>query len=209
MKPYETFTDRKLRWAGLLENPVISNFQRNCLDFGRVQGLYRALRPYSYSSVLDVGCGLGESSRVDKGVYCGLDNSLRRIGFATRKYQKHSFLIGDALHLPVKSNAFDLVMLIDTSHHLSDEGFLDVLGEMKRVSRRYVVVSDPVVTRGQSKLSSFFYSLDRGACFRTSEQMDGVFARLKDVRLLNIVRFNTFPGLYSRALFVLEKNPSR
>ena len=198
-------TDRKLRWGGILENPLVSAIQRNCLDYGRVSGLEKALKACEYKSVLDVGCGLGECSMLSKGFYCGLDNSLRRVDFAVRKYKQSHFFVADALRLPVEESSFDLVMLIDTSHHLSDQGFYQVLLELKRVSKKYIVVSDPVVTPDQSRLSAFFYRLDRGACFREPEEMKKNFARVQGLRLKEAVSFKTFPGLYVHAAFILEK----
>ena len=205
MSTYLTPVDRKLRCGGILENPIVSNFQRNCLDYGRVAGLKKALQPYDYKSVLDVGCGLGECSAVSKGLYYGLDNSFRRANFAAQTYVKSCFFVGDALRLPVQNDSFDLVMLIDTSHHLSDQALGQVLLELKRASRKYIVISDPVVTADQSRLSAFFYRLDRGACFRKSEEMKAIFAKVDGLQLKEVVSFKTFPGFYIHTAFILQK----
>jgi hypothetical protein len=95
-------------------------------------------------------------------------------------------------------------MLIDTSHHLTDAQFQTSLLELKRISRRYIVVSDPVLYKGQSALSQFFYKLDRGACFRTEEQSKAVFAATSGVRFSRTFSCRTFPGLYIHQAFVLE-----
>ncbi|MCK5580966.1 MAG: class I SAM-dependent methyltransferase [Candidatus Omnitrophica bacterium] len=197
--------DHKFRFRGLLENPIVSNVQRAILDAGRVQGLRRALKPYDYASVLDVGCGLGEGSAVSKGFYCGLDNSVRRIQYAAHNYSKHFFLVGDALKLPFAQQSFDVAMLVDTAHHLDDQQFRDVLLELKKVSRKYVVVSDPVFFENQGKISTFFYRLDRGACFRTVEQMRKIFATIEGLELVKTESYQTFPGLYCHTTFILER----
>jgi SAM-dependent methyltransferase len=77
--------DRKMRFGGLLENPYVSMIQRNILDYGRWQGLAKTLRPLELNTVLDIGCGLGENSKVNPKGYIGVDNSAPRISFA----QKH------------------------------------------------------------------------------------------------------------------------
>ncbi len=203
-KANEPLADRKMRFGGILENPIISRIQRAILDGGRVGGLKSGLRSLEYSDVLDVGCGLGECSAVNKGSYVGIDNSFPRIAYAARQYPRHTFFVGDAVQVPFTDKSFDLALLIDTSHHLTDEQFKTVLAELKRVSRRYIVVSDPVIYQGQGALSKFFYKLDRGACFRTPEQSRAVFSAAAGLQYRTTFLCRTFPGLYLHQAFVLE-----
>ena len=121
-----------------------------------------------------------------------------------KKHKHCFFFVGDALRLPVFNHSFDLAMLIDTSHHLSDDAFCQVLLELRRVSKKYIVVSDPIVFDKQSFLSSFFYRLDRGGRFRTMEEMKNIFKRINHLRLIEVSSFKTFPGLYLHTTFVLQ-----
>src|SRR5689334_15677736 len=100
---YETAVDRKSRWGGILEHPRISTFQRNCLDGWRVEGLVKALKPYDYKSLLDVGCGGGEDQSAKKGFYCGVDNSFIRVKVASSEYPDNHFINSDARCLPFKN----------------------------------------------------------------------------------------------------------
>ena len=208
-KDYTTPSDRKMRWGGLLENPVISKVQRSCLDGGRVAGLSRTLKSYPYTSLLDVGCGWGECSTLNKGIYFGLDNSFRKVQFAAHRYQGHIFLVGNATQLPFRSGSFDVAMLIDTSHHLSDQEVLQVLLELKRVSRKYIIISDPIVADNQSRLSCFFYKLDRGGCYRNAGQMKAILDSDKGLVIRDTVFYRTFPGLYLHAAFILGVRQGR
>ncbi len=196
--------DHKMRFGGILENPLVSKIQRAILDGGRVKGLKAGLSSLEYSHVLDVGCGLGDCSAISKGSYIGIDNSFPRIFYAANRYPMHRFFVSDAREIAFADKSFDLALLIDTSHHLTDEQFKAVLVELKRVSRRYVVVSDPVVYQGQNILSKFFYKLDRGACFRTQEQSKMVFAETPGLQYKATFSYRTFPGLYVHQAFVLE-----
>lgn len=196
--------DHKMRFGGILENPLISKIQRAILDGGRVRGLKNGLKPLEYDQVLDIGCGLGECSAVNKGRYIGIDNSFPRIAYAAKHYPKHIFFVGDAISIPVLDKAFDLALLIDTSHHLTDDQFKTVLLGLQRISRRYIVVSDPVIYPGQNFLSKFFYKLDRGACFRTEQQSKAVFDAVPGLQYRSTFSYRTFPGLYIHQAFVLE-----
>lgn len=62
----------------------------------------------SIAAVLDVGCGDGEYRFLFPGcVYTGIDITDCR--FAEKTCERHHFLIGDAVHLPVRSNSQDMV----------------------------------------------------------------------------------------------------
>lgn len=198
--------DRKMRFGGVLENPTVSKVQRLVLDGGRVRGLREGLKQLEYRTVLDIGCGLGECCRVTRpgGRYVGVDNSFPRIAYARARYPEHRFLVGDALAVPFADRSFDVVMLIDTSHHLTDEQFRRALSELKRLSRRYIVVSDPLVYEGQNAVSKFFYRLDRGACFRREEESLSVFSSVPGLTCTASFSCRTFPGLYVHKAFILE-----
>ena len=200
----ETFvSDQKQRWAGLLEVPLISKVQRLVLDGGRVHNLRSLLEDYPCKTVLEVGCGLGENCRAVEGDYCGIDNSFPRVQFAQQWYPNAHFILGDARFLPFGDKSFDMVMLIDTSHHLDDTQLAATIAEIKRVSRKYIVISDPVLSIRQSKTSAFFYRLDRGRCFRYLDEMKAIFDDTQGVVLQKTHSFRTFPGLYLHAAFVL------
>ena len=76
--------------------------------------------------------------------------------------------------------------------------------ELRRVSRRYIVISDPILYEGQGFLSRWFYQMDRGGCFRTSRQMEGIFQAIGGLSVVHTATFRTFPGLYLHKCFVLQ-----
>lgn len=202
----EKSADRKFRWAGLLEHPVISKIQRDLLDSGRGRAVAGILKELPFKDLLDVGCGLGETARLCPAPYYGLDNSFSRVHYAKRHYCKTVFIAGDALRLPFKDGRFDMVMMTDTAHHLTEEEFQACFREMCRVSRKWVMVSDPVLTPGQGRLSSFFYSLDRGACFRAAGDIEELALQAASgIRLARRSSHRSFPGLYFRTVLVFEK----
>lgn len=202
-KSYSTKADLKDRWGGLLEHPFISRIQRTCLDGLRVEKLSNILRPFDFENVLDVCCGVGEYSSLKKCPYVGIDNSLFHIAYAQKKYKVPTFIDGDAKQLPFQDNTFSAVMLACASHHFSDRDFREVLSEMKRVSRKYLIVDDAVRTVTQSPASKFFYKLDRGTNFRTMPEMEQILQGLGGWKIALKQTYTSFPGIYLHAVFVL------
>ena len=196
--------DLKYRFGGILENPYLSKIQRHCLDGYKVRDLKKILKPFSFERLLEVGCGLGEYSYIRKGRYVGLDNSLPRVQFAGAQYKNSFFVQADALKLPFPNKSFDAVLLANTAHHLSDEELSAGLEEIRRVSRKYIIVDDCVRFDHQNFLSRFFYNLDRGTMFRTKEKFREFFAKKTWARLVLENTHRTFPRLYVHAVFVLE-----
>ena len=93
------------------------------------------------SQILDLGCGLGDTSLMlsnfFEGTYVtGLDQDEALIEAATAANELHSnmkFLTGDALELPFEDNSFDFVFCRYLLHHIP--GAFAVLEEMKRVCK--------------------------------------------------------------------------
>ena len=186
-------SEDKDRFYGLLENPRISLLQRLLLDGGRCCGLKYYLQKYDFKNVIDIGCGTGENSTIFNNRYTGIDDSIKRIEFAQRKYPKQKFINLDARYLEYPDNSFDAGLIIDTSHHLNDKNFIEILSKLKNICSEYIVVSDPILFDEQTKLSKIFYNLDRGKNFRNEKSIVNIFDQIDGFKLLNIYNYFTFP----------------
>lgn len=101
------------------------------------------------ATLLDVGTGTGDiparlrriaaARKIDLKVF-GLDDRLELVK-ATREFPVMGVL-GDALHLPFASKAFDYVIASQVLHHFTFEDATEFVREMNRVARRRVVVAD-------------------------------------------------------------------
>ncbi|MBN1761695.1 MAG: methyltransferase domain-containing protein [Methanomicrobia archaeon] len=109
----------------------------------RVETYYReaiSLIPADVESVLDAGCGEGTFLSLLHHGYrlVGLDASITAL-----RYAKAAMVWGSLDNLPLKSNSFDLVTTLETLEHLKQDTFFDALAELKRVARKYIIVSVP------------------------------------------------------------------
>lgn len=117
-------------------HPVVESFARPKAEIIRKLLLDQGI---IIPKVLDVGCGDGYFSWIFKGWgdVVGVDFSKAML----LKNRLSNKLKADALSLPFKDSSFDLVFCSNLLHHV--ESPLEVVREMKRVSRRFVAVSEP------------------------------------------------------------------
>lgn len=105
-------------------------------------------------SLLDVGAGSGELLREaarwargggKRARLAGVElneRSARSIGEESGEFDEIVAFRADALRLPFAEGAFDYVMCSLFTHHFRDEGVMEVLRELARVSRRRIFVID-------------------------------------------------------------------
>ena len=101
-------------------------------------------------SILDVGCGNGcelfkliEFYNASKGI--GVEPSDEAIRLLRQKYSadnRISFVSASAHSLPFESDSFDLVTAWSVLHWVGRNEYLQALGELVRVTSRYLVVMD-------------------------------------------------------------------
>lgn len=97
-------------------------------------------------SILDVGCAVGNFCSVveelnPKVSYVGIDTSEGMIREARRRRPQVDFRLGDGRGLPFGDASFDLVF--GTGVLLHNPDYFEMIAEMFRVSRRFVVIDLP------------------------------------------------------------------
>jgi ubiquinone/menaquinone biosynthesis C-methylase UbiE len=131
-------------------------FQRNYLGKNLRE---RELNPYLESifqaypirihggAILEVGCGpasnlyrLCRQLKAQRGV--GTEPSREVVALLRQTFPELEFVASDSLTLPFDSATFDLVIVRSVLHWVDRDFILQTIGEILRVSRRYVVISD-------------------------------------------------------------------
>lgn len=97
-------------------------------------------------TLLDVGCGEGYVlSHLRKSwpslAVGGIDGDREALGLAREACPDALLLRGDATQLPFQGDSFDMLICLEVLEHLRDPW--KALGELARVSRRYVLLSVP------------------------------------------------------------------
>ena len=103
------------------------------------------LQPLGAQSVLDAGCGEGETEerlqdilpeKVD-----GFDINPDCVEFTKERHPRWGFSVQDIFNLPYEDSSYDAVICLEVLEHLENPG--DALVELLRVSRSDVIVSVP------------------------------------------------------------------
>lgn len=101
---------------------------------------------YKIQSILDVGAGTGRVAQFLKTKYPELKiisvepvKALREVGHE-KGLTRNELMDGDATHLDFENESFDLVCAFGVFHHLGKPKI--ALSEMKRVSKKYLFISD-------------------------------------------------------------------
>ena len=98
------------------------------------------------SSILDVGCGGGKflnslnlKTRLKK---CGIETSSKSINVLKKKHKKCTFIKSHMHNIPLKDNSFDFVYAISVLHWVDRNNYLQSLGELLRVSKKFLMIVD-------------------------------------------------------------------
>ena len=153
-------------------------------------------------TLLDVGCGNGFFTYYFAKIcqVTGLDFSKQML-----KINPHDKLVqGSAEDLPFPDESFDIAFCSNMLHHLSDPK--KALQEMKRVTKKYIVISEP----NRNNPFIFFFSLikkeERGALEFTKNYLINLGQSL-DLKAVNCsIAGLIFPNKTPRFLLPILKN---
>jgi ubiquinone/menaquinone biosynthesis C-methylase UbiE len=194
---------------GAFDNPAVFHLARYALVGGqrttrRLLAEHLATAPEE--TVLDVCCGVGEFADVVDCGYVGIDLNERFIGRAQRRHagdRRKRFEVADVMRLEYAAGHFDKAMIVNSLHHFSDEETLRLLTEVRRITRKAVVVVDADGTpRGPIRRA--LIALDRGRFMRSPEALAVLVRRVLPVE--RTVRFDV--GLYTEVLFRCSTGPA-
>lgn len=144
-----------------------------------------------YESILDVGCGTGALSKLlfDKGLkVTGVDPSKGMLAQANKRLKNSDIKlikITSGEKLPFPDNSFDIVISSYVAHGLNPRDRIKLYEEMKRVSKKYVILHDYNEKRGI--LTTIIEWLERGDYFNfikvAKDELDSVFF---DVKVIDV-----------------------
>jgi SAM-dependent methyltransferase len=141
--------------------------------------------------VLEVGCSTGNLAPAFLRVgaeYTGVDIDPVVIELACRHYagQRARFLCEDLRRTSLAAERFDYVLLAGVCHHIDDQLCTELIAAASRLLApgAPLVVTDPLFPRPDDPWAvRQFIRLEQGRWVRSMEQLAGLLARLRELRL--------------------------
>ena len=119
----------------------------------RASKIYKQISPYidESGSIIDVGCGDGRIAQA----FVGGDRKVQLIDTIDYNMVQLPFQRYDGVHIPFPDKSFDYSFAITVLHHCDQP--LEVLKEMKRVTRKRLVIIESVyLNEAQRRFNMFF-----------------------------------------------------
>jgi SAM-dependent methyltransferase len=128
--------------------------------------------------LLDTGAGTGEIVRIlDPSTrYVWLDNDAQKLSGFKAKCGQGLAVLGDVTRIPLGRGAVHTGLCVAVSHHLTDPEFDDLLSELARVCRTWLIFLDAIEEKS-SPVSNFMWRYDRGSHPRTAEHLLSMLRR--------------------------------
>lgn len=142
-----------------------------------------------YESVLDVGCGTGALIKVlyDRNLkVTGVDPSKGMLKQGYNRLKNDDIKLMEIVageRLPFPDNSFDIVISSYVAHGLKSEKRIELYEEMKRVSKKFVILHDYNETRGfVTNIVEFFEGGDYFNFIKVvRDELNMVFPKVKIV----------------------------
>ncbi len=132
----DTLNFRKFQTRNPIARWTFSNF------YNRLSSLVKSVAP---SSVLDAGCGEGETlerlSDLLPPDVVGFDLNPESLAYAAQRFPRGTFTVENIYHLPYPDAEFDLVICLEVLEHLEEP--TAALRELVRVTGSHLVISVP------------------------------------------------------------------
>jgi|SRR5579859_229224 len=157
----------------LVAHPWVYDQTQKALGYDQ---LCRLLRPYLQEaagcSVLEVGAGTGNSvTLLPPAVrYLWSDNDPQKLAGYRAKFPGGRGLLCDATRLPLADHSVDYSLCVAVAHHLTDPALTRLFAELARVTRRKLILWDPVEHRA-SAVSRLLWHYDRGSYPRSAQTL--------------------------------------
>lgn len=118
---------------------VIEAFVRPKLAYIKAVIFKRESSKLSELSLLDVGCGNGFFTYYFEKLLDATGLDFSQLMLSMNPCRKK--VCGSAMDLPFRDNCFDIVFCSNLLHHMEDPK--SAVSEMKRVSKHYIIISEP------------------------------------------------------------------
>lgn len=195
----------------IFNNPWTWEFFRIFLDliFGLYKNRFRKIfnewKIQNNLSVLDIGCGIGQYSKITSSNYLGVDLNGKYIDYCQKKFMnenKKSFRCADVTSLLDEKTKFDVVLMVDFLHHIPDEIAKKILKTSSQLADKYIISFEPIKEQRNS-IGQLIIDNDRGDHIRPLDELHKLFEGT-DCEIIDSSELKIGP-ITSRAILAIPK----
>jgi len=164
------------RWRDrILDYPPIFDFIRELLDPSRnnIHQIQRDLK-FDETRILDIGCGTGRLlvlARDTSVSWVGIDVNRSFVSSLNSILPENASLaLMSADAMGFRDMSFDVAIMLDLTHHLSDRQVVTTLQHAKRLAHKRILVVDPIYVAG-NPFRKLLCKMDRGSHIRTASEL--------------------------------------
>ena len=164
----------------LSEFPFWYNLLRKVLNGGIfIKEIANALNAREDEKVCDICCGTGTYSLIVEGEYIGVDLNERYIDYATKKYgsKKKKFINANVKSIDFEKKYFDKAMMINATHHFSDEENLKIFQKVNHFVRNEFIIVD-INLDASNFFQKALLHLDRGRFIRSLAKQRALVSKI-------------------------------
>lgn len=189
----------------ILNHPLAYNIIQLLLSMDFYQTVTPLIEAYPHGSILEIGCGTGELLKfLHCNRYVGIDVNKTYFDYATEHFgnKKRTFMLLDAKKMSRSPETFDLVLMINMIHHLSDANFSAILKRLSthiRFRRLIIIDSKPDI----GIFNSILMKADGGDYFREIEAIQKIVEKYFVIETKTIIRKPYW--IYKEPMVVVKK----
>jgi SAM-dependent methyltransferase len=187
-------------------------FMLYCRDCDLQLKTLKDILPYinKNDKVLDLGTGYGF---ILDGIYKNKTKNIKGIDVINLNKTNHEVKVYDGINIPYPDNSFDVVLCLYILHHTNCKNHNKILNEMKRVSKKIIILED-ITDNIFDKFLSFFHKIvslfkykSNSFCFRSSNDWKKIFKNnnLSIINEKSITKKRDMIYPINRKLFVLKE----
>jgi 2-polyprenyl-3-methyl-5-hydroxy-6-metoxy-1,4-benzoquinol methylase len=157
----------------ILDVPFFYNFVQIVLGMDFPNVAKKSIQRYPHETILEIGCGPGKFIKyINYKKYLGIDMNKKYIGYAKKHYETKStkFLVLNAMNIPKMKDSFDLIIIMNVTHHLKNLEIERILKRLiNNISFKRLLIFDGKPDIGP--LGKILEYLDQGNNFREVDQL--------------------------------------
>lgn len=190
----------------IFDIPFFYCLLRNMVTFGiKTKPIVLALDLKEKDRILDVGCGIGEYSKIvpKKGYYLGIDKDQNFIKKAKKNFKNKNidFLCADFLEISTLKKSFNKAILVFLIHHLDDEDCEKLLKKLSCLVQDRCVIVENIYTK-YHHLNNLLCVLDRGSFVRPLQEQKKLIEKYFEIE--EVSYYYTRLPIKKRILFVCK-----